>query len=330
MSVITKIAKNTVAKNTSVLVLGQVASRALSIVYVAALARYVGRQGMGQVSTATALNGLMALVLAPGLSQLLVRDAAGDKRKVTAYVGNMLLTRAVLGLPFILITMLVARVVGYADETIVVIQTYTFVFLLDALAEVLASVFEATERMEFKASGAVVRDLVNFSLSLVAIALKFSLTTIVFSSVVAQAVKLLLYAVLYRRNVPGKLHANLIQGRVMLAASLPFWALIILHSVQAQLGTMVLSLYHPEDVVGVYSAANNLLVMLILIPASFSSAIYPAFSRLFARSRADLQRFYQICYKYLLVVGFPLGLGAMLVGNKIIVLGYWVSSCSPL
>jgi O-antigen/teichoic acid export membrane protein len=88
------------------------------------------------------------------------------------------------------------------------------------------------------------------------------------------------------------------------------------------LGTFVLSLYHTADTVGLYSAAFSLITMLLLLPNAFSLAIYPTFSKLYVHARHDLQRFYQICYKYLLVVGFPLGLGTMLVGNRVILLVY--------
>jgi O-antigen/teichoic acid export membrane protein len=63
-------------------------------------------------------------------------------------------------------------------------------------------------------------------------------------------------------------------------------------------------------------------MMLLLLPNAFSLATYPAFSKMYVHARGDLQRFYQVCYKYLLVVGFPLGLGTMLVGDRVIMLVY--------
>jgi O-antigen/teichoic acid export membrane protein len=44
MSVIARLASNKIAKNTSALMLAQMASRLLGVLYIGALARYVGTQ----------------------------------------------------------------------------------------------------------------------------------------------------------------------------------------------------------------------------------------------------------------------------------------------
>jgi O-antigen/teichoic acid export membrane protein len=108
----------------------------------------------------------------------------------------------------------------------------------------------------------------------------------------------------------------------LLAASLPFGSLLILHVMQAQLGTFVVSLYRSADAVGIYSAASTLIGVLLLVPTAFSSAIFPAMSRLNALGQSDLRGFYELTYKYLLLIGFPMGLGTILVGDRVIVLVY--------
>jgi O-antigen/teichoic acid export membrane protein len=323
MNAIAKLAKHKIAKNTSALISAQIASRVLSIFYVAVLARYVGTEGIGKISTATALNGLLVLVVGPGLNTLLVRDVAVDAKKAATYVSNMLFLRCLLGVPFILLTVAMAQEGRYPSDTVAIIHAYTVVYLFDALDGILASVFQAFERMEYEAGSQIVRDLINVSLSLLAIYLRQSLLTIVFISAIAQACKLLfMMALMYGRFVRPRLAISFRTSKTLLISSLPFGGLLILHTVQAQLGTLVLSLNHTADTVGIYSAAYSLIIMLLLLPSAFSTAIFPHFSRLYIQARHDLQHFYQICYKYLLVVGFPLGLGTMLVGDKVVLLIY--------
>lgn len=323
MNAIAKLAKKKIVKNTSVLILAQIASRTLGIVYVAALARYVGAEGIGKISTATALNGLFVLVVGPGLNSLLVRDVAADDKKAATYVSNMLFLRCLLSVPFILLTVAVAQAARYPGDTVVIIHAYMVVYLFDTLGEILASVFRAFERMEYEAVSQIVRDLINISLSLLAIYLRWSLLAIALISVLAQVCKLLMMmALLHRRFVRPRLAISFSTSKTLLISSLPFGVLFILHAAQALLGTFALSLYHSADAVGIYSAANSLIGVLLFLPGAFSAAIFPTFSRLYVNARHDLQHFYQLCYKYLLVVGFPLGLGTMLVGDKVILLVY--------
>ena len=91
--VVKKFRESIVAKNTSVLLAGQIFSRVLQIFYVAALARYIGADGIGKISTATALNGMLILLVAPGITTLLIRDVASNRKLVTTYLGNMLFIR---------------------------------------------------------------------------------------------------------------------------------------------------------------------------------------------------------------------------------------------
>ena len=54
-----KLSRYRIAKNVSVLAATQMASRVAAILYVAALARYIGSDGIGRISTATSLNGIL-------------------------------------------------------------------------------------------------------------------------------------------------------------------------------------------------------------------------------------------------------------------------------
>jgi len=323
MTIIAKRANNRIAKNASTLILGQIVSRALGIFYVAALARYVGAEGIGKISTATALNGLLVLVVGPGLDTLLVRDVAADEQRSRTYVSNMLILRGLLGVPFVLLTVAVARAARYPGDTVAIILLYTLVYLFDKLGEILASLFRAFERMEYDAGSQIVQDLINISLCLLAIHLRQSLLAIVSVSVLAHACKLLLMMALSHHHFGcPRLTSNFNTIKRLLISSVPFGVLLILHTLQAQSGTFILSLYHTADTVGIYSAAHSLITMLLLLPLAFSTAIFPTFSKLYAHARDDLQRFYQVCYKCLLLVGFPLGLGTMLLGDKVILLIY--------
>jgi len=237
MSIIARLANNKIAKNASALMLGQIVSRTLGIFYVAALARYVGAEGIGKISTATALNGLLVLVVGPGLDTLLVRDVAADEQRSGRYVCNMLILRALLGVPFVLFTTAVARVAHYPSDTVAIIYVYALVYLFDRFGEILAAVFRAFERMEYDAGSQIVRDLINISLSLLAIYLRRSLLAIVLVSALAHACKLLLMmALLNGRFVRSRLAISFSMSKRLLISSLPFGVLLILHTLQAQTG----------------------------------------------------------------------------------------------
>jgi O-antigen/teichoic acid export membrane protein len=323
VTITAEVGTHRIAKNTLLLLLAQIGSRAVAIVYVAALARYVGADGIGKISAATALVGIVVLILAPGLDALLVRDVAVDTDKATGYVSNMMVSRLFLGIPFLMLVMIVANVAAYSADIMPIIFVYALVYLFDSLGEILISLFRAFQRMEYDAGTQVARDLINFSLSLLAIYLHLPLLAIVFMSFVAQACKLVLMLVLsIHRFVRPPLAVSLRTMKTLFVSSLPFGGLVVLYTIQGQLGTLVLSLSHPPETVGTFAAANTLITTLMLVPGAISVAIFPALSKLHVRAPGDLPRHYALVYKYLLILGFPLGLGTMLVGDQVIFLIY--------
>lgn len=308
-----------IGKNTLLLLVAQIGSRALGIVYIAALARYVGADGIGKISTATALVGIVALILAPGLDAFLVRNVAADTAKATGYVSNMMVSRLLLGIPFLMLIVIAGNMATYSADTMPIIFIYALVYLFDSLGQILISLFRAFQRMEYEAGTQIARDLINYSLSLLAIYFRFPLLIIVLMSLVAQVCQLLMMLFLSeRRFVRLSSAISLKTMKTLLVSSLPFGSLVVLYAIQNQLGTFVLSLGHPPETVGTFAAANTLISTLILVPAALSTAVFPVFSSLNAHSPSDLPRFYSLTYKYLLILGFPMGLGMMLVGDRVI------------
>ncbi|NJP06009.1 MAG: oligosaccharide flippase family protein [Chloroflexaceae bacterium] len=323
MNLIARFARQKIIKNTSSLAVGQFVGRVLTVIYVAALARYVGSEGIGQISIATTINGLLVLLVGPGLEVLLTRDVSADRDKSSMYLGNTLLMRLFLGAPFLLMVIVISHFAGYSADTMAIVYVYTVVYLLDALGELLSATFQAYEHMEFVGGAEVMRNLINVILSLLGIYLGWSLFAIALMSVVASVCKLLfLGVVMHWRFVRPSFSFNPQFWQTLFIASLPFGLLLILHTGQALFGTFVISLFYPEEMVGLYNAANMLIIMVLMLPSAFAKAIFPSFSHLYVHNRDALPSFYQVCYKFLVILGFPLGLGTILVGEQVIVLVY--------
>jgi O-antigen/teichoic acid export membrane protein len=320
---IEKLNKYKIAKNASILAFGQIISRVMAIFYLAALARYVGKGGIGQIATGNAVNNLLLLLVAPGLSILFVRDVAPYKEKAVSYISNMIFIRLLLIMPFAILSIAIAYSGKYPRETGYIINLYMLLYIIDTLTEILLATFRAYERMEFEAGIQMARDFINIAFSLLAIYLKGSLLAIVSISVLAQVCKFVLaYGLVRWRFVRLHFTVDLQLSKTLLITSLSFGILLVIHTLQSQMAVFVLSLYYDATEVGTYAAANTLVTMLLFIPNSFAAAIFPNLSRLNVESRTNLSYYYRLSYKYLLVLGFPLGLGTMLVGDRAIRLIY--------
>jgi len=313
----------TVIKNTTILLVGRFLSIGLGIVYVAALARYIHAAGMGKIAIATSLVSILNLIINFGLSQLIVRDVAGDKTKAGVYFSNTLVLRGLLSIVFGIIIVGITRIIEYPYDITLIIYIYGFAYVLDTLTDVAFSIFNAFEKMEYPAAIQTGRDIANVVLSLLAIYLHANLIMIVFISAVACLLKLLASLVILRwRFVRPRLQIDPQLCRRLLVAAIPFATLGIISIIDRQIDVVLLSFYHSEEEVGWFSAANTLITYLLLVPGVFMQAIFPVFAKFHTYSRETLQQAYGTSFKYLLLLGFPLCVGTIVTADRIITLVY--------
>lgn len=308
-----------VSKNTAVLLAGYFISYALRFIYVAALARYIGATGLGQIATAAALAGLAILLVNFGLDTLIVRDVAGSPGKASKYFTNVAFVRFLLSLFFAIALAAVVSLSNYPYETQVVIVLYGCMYVLDAFSSIARSIFNAFQRMEFSSGIDLARDLLNIGFSLLGIWMGWSLVAIVAVSAGASLIKLIISLVaMLRRFIRPQFKIDLPLCGQLLSTAIPFAVLLAISVASTQMGTVILSWVGTAENVGIYAAAAMPISMLMMLPNMFMESLLPAFSDLHKNSPGSLARSYHHSCKAMLIVGFPLGAGTILVSQYVI------------
>lgn len=312
-----------VVKNTTVLFLARMLSIGLGIIYIAALARYIHPTGMGKIAIALSLVSVVTLLANWGLSQVLIRDVASDRSRATTYVANVLSLRVALSLICCLVLGILTQLTPYSDDTILIIYIYGIAYVLDVLTDVAFSIFNAFEQMEYQAAIQIGRDIVNIGVSLAAIYVGASLIVIVFVSVVANVLKLAVsFAIMRWRFVKPTWTIDLRLCRQLLFVATPFAAIVFIELIDRAMDPFLLSLFHPEEQVGWFSAAGTLISYLMLLPTQFLQAIFPVFARFHNMSGDALQQSYRLSFKYLVLLGLPLWAGTIATADDVIALVY--------
>jgi O-antigen/teichoic acid export membrane protein len=309
----------TVSKNTAFLLGGYSISFALRLVYVGALARYIGATGFGQIATATALVSLVILLVNFGLDTLIVRDVAGSQGKASKYFTHIAFLRFLLSLVFAILLAIVASLSNYPYETRVIIALFGLTYVIDAFSSIARSIFNAFQRMEFSSATDLARDLINIGFSLLGIWLGWSLVAIVAVSAGASLIKLIIsLVVMFRWFVRPRFQIDLPLCGQLFSAAIPFAVLIVISIASTQMITVILSWEVTAEDVGIFAAAAMPVSMLMMLPNIFMESILPAFSDHYQNSAASLARSYSYCFKAMLIVGFPLGAGTILVSEPVI------------
>ena len=253
-----------------------------------------------------------------GLDTLIMSVAAHPER--TGDVASQA-TVLRLGLTIVYCAVLLGVTVfsAYPHETRVIIGIYGLAYILDNLYGVARSVFHAHQQMVYGAAIEVGRDLINVAASLVAIHLGWSLPAIVAISAVVSLAKLLAgWAVLRLRFARFTLRIRRRDAIAMLQRAMPFAAVLALGVLYAQMNTVMLSWWKPEEAVGLFSAAVMPVGILLIVPSMFMESIFPAFSAYADAGSPGLVRAYRASFRALLLIGLAMGAGTMVVAGPVI------------
>lgn len=312
-----------ITRNFTALMLGNIVTRVLSVIYIAVLARYIGAEGIGQLGAATAIVSLLILVVNFGFDTLITREVAADETTAPAYITNLVFLRLVLTLIFSAVLIAIALWSPYSPMMRQIIIVYAFVYVFDNFSGLARAIFQAYQRMEYEVVIELIRATANIIISLVGIHGGWSLVAIVGASAFASLLKLILSYILIRwRFVRSSAPLDRAFCRRVLLTSIPFFLLMAANVAQGQVNVLALSLMDTERAVGLFSAGAYPITMLFIIPTLFMDSIYPAFSHDFRHSPARLAETYQRAHKFMTLVGFPLGVGIMVVSRPIIDLLY--------
>lgn len=318
----------TIARNTTVLMIAQVASYLLAFFSMMYTARYLSAAGFGILSFALAFTGIFAVVGDLGLQPLTTREVARDKSLAPKYLANVTLMKVILAAVTFGLIALTINLMGYPEETIRVVYLLGLYVVFMTFIQMFYAFFQAFERMEFQAIG----QMLNAALLLggVILALKFGFSVVGFASlyVIASVITLgYSFAVMKLRfSNPASASAAKVMKfdwsfwKPTIKEALPFGLSTIFITVFYWISSVMLSAMKGDAVVGWYNAAYRLVLVLLFIPTAWSNAIFPVMSKLYVTSRDSLRFSFERSFKYLTILAIPIGVGTTLLAQRFILL----------
>lgn len=310
-----------IAKNTGVLLISQIVSYALGFFFVMYTARYLGAAGFGILSFAIAFTGIFGIFADLGLSTLMIREVARDKSLGGKYLGNTVVMKVLLvALTFGLIALTINHL-GYPEQTIKVVYLVALSVIFGAFSNMFNSIFQAYERMEYRSVGQILNSVLMLAGALFAISQGFSVVGFasIYFTVSAVVLGYNLAACVWKFTKP-MIEIDLGFWKPTIKEALPFGLTGTFITVYLWIDSVMLSLMKGDEVVGWYSAAYRIVLTLLFVPGAFNSAVFPLMSRFYISSDRSLRFMFEKHFKYMLLIGFPVGVGITLLADKIILL----------
>lgn len=310
-----------IAKNTGVLLISQIASYIIGFFFIMYTARYLGAEGFGILSFALAFIGIFGVFADLGLSTLTVREVARDKALASKYIGNIAVMKLILVMVTFGLIAITINLLSYPEQTIKVVYLVALSVVFGAFSGMFNSVFQAYEQMEYQSLGYILNSALMLSGALFAISQGFSVVGFASIYFIVSAVVLVYsFMVCVWKFALPKIELDWSFWKSTIKMALPFGLTGTFITIYLWIDSVMLSLMKGDAVVGWYGAAYRLVLVLLFIPVAFNSAVFPLMSRFYMSSKNSLKFMFEKHFKYMLIIGFPIGVGTTLLADRFILL----------
>ena len=311
-----------IAKNTGVIIAGNVIFRLVSLFVIIYLARYLGTAGFGKYSFVFAYLAFFNIITDLGLQQILVREMARDPSTAPTLIGNayiirLLLTVFAVGLAIVIITLL-----PYPADTTSYVYIASFTLLFISFSDFYATIFQANLAMQYNVIAKLAFKFVSAGLILWIIFSHGTLTQVMIVLVFSEGIKTLLSYLFSRKFVRPSFAIDFGLWRYLLKECLPLVLSSVIIILYYGIDVIMLSMMQGDDAVGIYSAAYRLCDPFSLIPYALMMSLFPLMSGYFKTSEDNLIRTYTLAFRYLVIIALPVAVGTMFVADKVILLVY--------
>ncbi len=271
------------------------------------IARILGIEGLGHYTIAMAYLNVSQVVSELGLPALLVRDLAQAPWRRRSTFRVLLLIQVVMGFLTWGGLALMSLFLPYGDVTRISLLLVGASLPLFAISSASQTLFQAGERMELVMGVEVLTNTLILAISLAVMLQGGGEEALIAVIIVCQAVSALVCLLLVWQSklLRGVQEAVKIHVPELLRHALPFFGLSLGDVLLQRIDILLLSVVAGPAVTGIYSAAYNLVRVLMKLVQSFWKALYPTLSRLHQQAQTQYERLARLGLRYGLLLLLP-------------------------
>ena len=312
-----------VAKNTTLMLIAQVVSLVLGFFITIYTARYLGVENFGILSLALSITGIYIIFTDLGLNILVVREIARNKDVANKYISNIAVIKILLTILTFVMVVFTVNILGYNTTVKNVIYIITFSIMIGTFIGFLSAVFQANEKMIYVSIGNILTSIALFVGTFIGIYYGLNLNFFAIIYFISNILIFIYIFIAYIRvfSIP-KWDIDLSLWKPTLKEAWPFGITSLSGLLYTYIDSIMLSVIVGTEAVGFYSAAYRIMLVMLFIPTAVNLAIFPLMSRYYTSSKDSLKHVHERYFKYMILLGIPIGVGITILADKIILLIY--------
>jgi O-antigen/teichoic acid export membrane protein len=301
--------------NAASVLANDVVGRASTFILYALIARRLGTYEFGQLSLALTLYATFQVLAVAGLKTLATREIANDRARTNLFLVNGMFVVSIASVISIGAVALIVSLMRYPASTqavIVIMALSLFPYSLSAICE---AVFQGWERMHYIAVANVPANVAKVALAALLLYTGKNLQEIVLLLLACQSAALLVDTVLIRNIIKPRWRISAAFGLGMLKKTATFLGIDCLIAVMGSTNLLLVSKLASQQDAGLYNAATQMLVPIVLIYQNIAISVFPAMCRHFGAGPESLSRIAGQTLELLLAIAIPTTVGIFLMAE---------------
>jgi O-antigen/teichoic acid export membrane protein len=297
-------------------------NKAIGLIILISLARYLGSTEFGRYSFIFAFIFLFGIIADLGVNIIVVREISRDRSIAEKMLGNALALKIFLSAAAIVLSLLTVNLLNYPESTKILVYIASFSLFISSLTGIYGSMFRVLLEMKYAVVAGIIGQICLVTLIFIIIALKGTLYHMISATVIANAIGLLFTFLFSRRFAIPKLELDIQYIKNILKPAIVLGLSGVFVIIYYRIDIIMLSLMQNDTVVGYYSAAYRLIDPFIFIPMAFMASLFPLMSQYFKSSPSTnkLVDTYTLSLKYMILIAFPIAIGVTLLSENIILI----------
>jgi len=293
-------------RNFSWLSVAELAIRGSSFVAIILIARFLGAERLGIYSYVMSLVFIFAAFADFGMSPIIIRELARNKKELSNYLKCGATLKLFLGIIAFSLIMVTGRLLGKTGDVQILLVMASVWMVANSLTIFFSSIFQAFEKMHHVA---LVRVIEKFSFLIVLGAafivgptLKGVIVIYILTALLGLCIAIYIAQSRYHKFVLG---FDFGFSKSLLRKSFPLALSGFAFLIYNRVDIVMLSFMQGDQAAGLYSACYNLFILAGLLPVLATAAVFPSFSNLYATAREKLRQNYRKGLKILILLAVP-------------------------
>jgi O-antigen/teichoic acid export membrane protein len=309
-----------VSRNFISLFLSDTISRIFGFIATVYIARILTVEGFGLIHYGLAFLTYAMLLTNPGVTTIGAREIARDRNN-TRIVFEILGLRIVLSVIVLILGGIGLLVISGDPVTKGIVLIY-FVSLIP-FSFLLEFVFQGREEMEYIGISRILQSAAYVVFLLVLVHGRNNVSFVPVSYLIAYAIATsFLFFAFIRRYQGFRIRFSPRFWRELLIVSTPVGLATILNQAALTLPPVILGILYANEVVGVYSAAYKIIIMLLIIERVFHYVSFPVLSKQFTSAPTKLGSTFTFLSRIILAITIPGAVGGIIIADRLIQLIY--------